>query len=57
VKKYVEDDTDDAIESKIKATNEVQEQVKVYRIPNQLESSFNPDASMIVERIEQGRDI
>jgi hypothetical protein len=65
----VEDDEDDAIESRIQATSEDLEEVqeekaideqkraKVYRNLRQLESSFNPEASRIVERIEQGREI
>jgi hypothetical protein len=64
-----EDDEDDAIESKIQASSEILEEVqeekaideqkkgKVYRNLRQLESSFNPEASRIVERIEQGREI
>jgi hypothetical protein len=39
-----------------KASDE-QKRAKVYRNLRQLESSFNPDASRIVERIEQGREI
>jgi hypothetical protein len=34
-----------------------QKRAKVYRNLRQLERSFNPDASKIVERIEQGREI
>jgi Reverse transcriptase (RNA-dependent DNA polymerase) len=34
-----------------------QKRAKVYRNLRQLESSFNPEASRIVERIEQGREI
>jgi hypothetical protein len=34
-----------------------QKRAKVYRNLHQLESSFNPEASRIVERIEQGREI
>jgi hypothetical protein len=66
--KHIEDDEDDAIELKIQATKEVQEvqeeeildeqkRAKDYRNLRQLESSFNPEASRIVERIEQGREI
>jgi hypothetical protein len=34
-----------------------QKRAKVYRNLSQLESSFNPDAAKIVERIKQGREI
>jgi Zn-dependent M16 (insulinase) family peptidase len=34
-----------------------QKRAKVYRNLRQLESSFNPEAAKIVERIEQGREI
>jgi uncharacterized protein YeeX (DUF496 family) len=34
-----------------------QKRAKVYRNLLQLESSFNPEASKVVERIEQGREI
>jgi hypothetical protein len=69
VKNYVDHKEDDAIELKIKVTKKVQEEVqvekvldeqkgaKVYRNPRQLQSSFNLEASKIVERIEQGREI
>jgi len=73
VKMYVEDDEGNAVEPKIQHINELQEEVqeevqeekvldeqkraKIYRILHQLESSFNPEASRIVERIEQGREI
>jgi hypothetical protein len=69
VKSYVEDDEGDAIEPKINVINNVQEEVqvekvleeqkraKVNRNLRQLENSFNPEASRIVERIEQGREI
>jgi hypothetical protein len=68
-KKMVEDDDDDAVEPKIQAASKSQEEVqeervldeqkssKVYRNLRQLESSFNPEASNVVERIEQGREI
>jgi hypothetical protein len=67
-RKTMQEDEDDPIELKIQATKEVQEvqeekildeqkRAKVYRNLCQLESSFNPEASRIVERIEQGREI
>jgi hypothetical protein len=68
-KKSDVDDDDDAVEPKIQAANKTQVKVqeekvldeqkraKVYRNLRQLESSFNPEASEIVERIEQGREI
>jgi hypothetical protein len=60
-----DEDDDDAVEPKIQAVNKTQEEVqeekvldeqkraKVYRNLRQLESSFNPEASRMVERIEQ----
>jgi hypothetical protein len=68
-KKSEVDDEDDAVEPKIQAANKTQKEVqeekffdeqkraKVYRNLSQLERSFNPEAAMIVERIEQGREI
>jgi hypothetical protein len=68
-KKSEVDDDDDAVEPKIQAANKTQMEVqedkildeqkraKVYRNLRQLESSFNPEAAKIVERIEQGREI
>jgi hypothetical protein len=68
-KKSEVDDEDDAFDPKIQAANKTQKEVqeekildeqkraKVYRNLSQLESSFNPEAAKIVERIEQGREI
>jgi hypothetical protein len=68
-KKKNEVDDDDTVEPKIQAANKTQKEVqeekildeqkwaKVYRNLLQLESSFNPEAAEIVERIEQGREI
>jgi hypothetical protein len=68
-KKNEVDDEDDVVEPKIQAANKTQKEVqeekvldkqeraKVYRNLRQLESSFNPEAAKIVERIEQGREI
>jgi hypothetical protein len=68
-KKNNQKNEDDAVEPKIQAVNNTQEEVqqekvldeqkraKVYRNLSQLESSFNPEASRIVERIKQGREI
>jgi hypothetical protein len=68
-KKSEVDYEDDAVEPKIQAANKTQKEVqekkvldeqkraKVYRNLRQLESSFNPEAAKIVERIEQGREI
>jgi hypothetical protein len=67
-KSEVEDD-EDAVEPNIQAANKTQKEVqeekvldeqkwaKVYRNPRQLDSSFNPEAAKIVERIKQGREI
>jgi hypothetical protein len=69
VKKSFEDNEGIVIEPKVNKINKVQEEVhvekvldeqkraKAYRNLRQLESSFNPDASRIVERIEPGREI
>jgi hypothetical protein len=68
-KKNEVDDEDDAVEPKIQAANKTQKEVqeekeldeqkmaKVYKNLRQLESSFNPKAAKIVERIKQGREI
>jgi hypothetical protein len=34
-----------------------QKRAKIYRNLRQMESSFNPEAAKIIERIEQGREI
>jgi hypothetical protein len=68
-KKSEVDDDDDAVEPKIQEANktqmevqeeevlDVQKRAKVYRNLRQLESSFNPEAAEILERIEQGREL
>jgi hypothetical protein len=68
-KKSEVDDEDDAVEPKIQAANKTQKAVqeekvldeqkraKGYRNLRQLESSSNPEAAKIVERIKQGREI
>jgi predicted nucleic acid-binding Zn-ribbon protein len=68
-KKSEVDDEDDTVEPKIQPANKTQKEfqeekvldeqkrAKVYRNLRQLESSFNPEAAKIVERIEQGREI
>jgi hypothetical protein len=68
-KKSEVDNDDDTVESKIQAANKTQvefqeekvldeqKRAKFYRNLRQLESSFNPEAAKIVERIEKGREI
>ena len=63
------DDDDDVMESRVQSVTDNQDdlqgdtnldelkRMKVYRQMRQLESSFNPEATKLVEQIEQGREI
>jgi hypothetical protein len=63
------DDDNDVMESRVQSVTDNQDdlqgdinldemkRMKVYRQMRQLESSFNPEATKLVEQIEQGREI